>query len=314
MDLIDALRDEKLDLPAARALLTRAADAMPREAWLAIIQDELVPRPVRRLAIRRVLETHGRPGATLAELGALVVAAAWLEPPYVRHVSVLGGKLPVQWLAEDRVIAIDVLPAEPGDGDRHRLLAYLRVAGQPEVDEIVTGLRGGPGGEHEVRELGFTETDPPRPEPARGRRGPVLGTLVLCRRALCDAQTGMHTLVDVIVELPVRVPGPAMFDIYLQIRDIPGPSMLAIQVLGPALTDDGAADADGEVLTTGTLTLGARDPAAGPPPAALGIAIPNVTIGFEHAGEHRLRVRSDDAVLGELRFLVVDAGAADAGE
>ena len=311
MDLIEALRDESLDLPAARALLERAAAATPREAWLAIIQDELVPRPVRRLAIRRVLETHGRPGATLAELGELVAAGAWLAPPYVRHVSIFGGKLPVQWLAEDRVITIDVLPAEPGDGDRHRLLAYLRVAGQPEVDEIVTGLRGGPGGEREVRELGFAETEPPRPEVAPARRGPVLNTLVLCRRALCDAQTGMHTLVDVIVELPVRVPGPAMFDIYLQLRDIPGPSTLTIQVLGPALTDDGVAEADGELLTTGTLTLGARDTSVGPPPAALGVAIPNVTVGFEHAGEHRLRVRSADAVLGEHRFQIVDAAAGE---
>lgn len=309
MDLIEALRDESLDLPAARALLERAAAATPHEAWLAIIQDELVPRPVRRLAIRRVLETYGRPGATLAELGALVAAAAWLEPPYVRHVSIFGGKLPVQWLAEDRVITIDVLPAEPGDGDRHRLLAYLRVAGQPEVDEIAAGLRGGPGGEHEVRELGFAETEPPHPEAAPVRRGPVLNTLVLCRRALCDAQTGMHTLVDVIVELPVRVPGPAMFDIYLQLRDIPGPSTLAIQVVGPALTDDGVPDADGEVLTTGTLTLGASAAAVGPPPAALGVAIPNVAVGFEHAGEHRLRVLSGDAVLGELRFQVADAGS-----
>ncbi len=312
MDPIDALRDETLDLVAARELLERAAAATPREAWLAIIRDESLPRFVRRLVIRRVVEAEGRAGATLAELGALVAADAWLEPTHARHVSVVIGKIPVQWLAEDRVIAIDVLPAAPGDGDRHRLLLYLRIAGQPEVEEIVEGLRGGAGGGHAVGELGFLETDGPRPEPGPSPvpSTPALGALLLCRRALCDTQTGMHTLVDVIVELTTRLPGPAVFDIYLQLRRITGPATLTLDVIGPPDDDDGGGGGEGDLLTSGTLTLGAsRDAPPGPPPPVLGVAIPNVAVAFERPGEHRLLVRCGDEILGEHRFLVVDGGA-----
>jgi hypothetical protein len=313
MDPIDALRDEHLDATAARERLERAAATMPRQAWRAILRDETLPRVVRRLVIRRLLEAEARPGATLAEIGAMVAADAWLQPTHARHVSVVIGKIPVQWLAEDRVVAIDVCPAAPGDGDRHRLLVYLRVAGQPEVEEIVEGLRGGPGGEHEVRELGFFETEAarPGPDPSAAARPPMLGALLMCRRALSDAQTGMHTLVDVIVDLPVQLPGPAMFDVYLQLRRITGPASLAIDVIGPGTTDD----RDEVVLTTGTLTLGAAPDASpnatsGPPPPVLGVAIPNVVVAFERAGEHRLRLRCGDEILGEHRFQVTDEGAA----
>jgi len=307
LDLIDALRDANLDLPAARALLDRAASSTSRDAWLAILRDRSVPQPARRLVIRRLVEAEGRADMTVAELGALVAADAWLEPAHVRPVSVVNGKLPVQWLADDLIVAIDVLPAEPGDGDRHRLLFYFRVAGQPELEEVISGLCGGPGGGHAVREVGFFESEPPRAEPASGPRALSLGSLVMCRRALCDSQTGMHSLIDVIVELPVRLPGAAMFDIYVQLHGITGPSALTLDVFGPALTDDGAVDPDGELLTSGTLTLGTAATASGPPPPALGVAIPNVTVGFEHAGEHRLRVRTGDLVLGELRFQIIDA-------
>jgi hypothetical protein len=82
--------------------------------------------------------------------------------------------------------AIDVCPALPGDVDRHRLLIYLRVAGHPPVDQIVAELRGGTSGTSlEVREVGFFETELPRAIP------PELPWVVLCRRALCDAATGM---------------------------------------------------------------------------------------------------------------------------
>jgi hypothetical protein len=305
MDPIDALRDDTLDATAARALLERAAATAPREAWPAVLSDEAVPRLVRRLIVRRLIEAEARPGVTLAELGALISAGAWLGPAHVRHISVVIGKLPVQWLAEDRVIAIDVLPAEPGGADRHRLLVYLRVAGQPELEEIVSGLCGGDGGAHEVREIGFFESEAPRPEPASSptQSPPMLAALVLCRRAICDTQNGMHTLVDVVVELAVRLPGPAMFDIYLQLRRIRGPSTLTIDVIGPGPTEDG------ELLTSGTLSLGSSTEAPpAPPPSGLGVAIPNVAVGFELAGEHRVRVRCGDEVLGEARLEVVDAG------
>jgi len=312
MDLIDALRDETLDAPAARALLARAPAGVPREAWIPLLRDETVRAVARRLIVRRLLE-EVRPGATLAEIGALVAADAWLAPAHVRHVSVVIGKLPVQFLAEDRVIAIDVCPAVPGDGDRHRLLVYLRIAGQPELDEIIEGLRGGAGGAGEVRELGFLEADATRPgdapAPQPAPRTPTLGALVLCRRALCDGPTGMHTLVDVLVEMRVRLPGPAMFDIYLQLRGVTGSATLVIDVLGPPAADEGEGERERELLTTGTLTLGAPPDAPGPPPPALGVAIPNVTVGFERPGEHRLRVRCGDEVLGEQSFEVTDPGA-----
>jgi hypothetical protein len=308
MDLIDGLRDAQLDATSARAILARADPATPHEVWLAILRDESVPRVARRLVVRRLLEAQARPGATLAELGALIAADAWLASTHVRHISVVIGKIPVQWLAEDRVVAIDVFPAEPGDGDRHRLLVYLRLAGQPDLEEIVEGLRGGTGGQHEVRELGFFETEAARPGaepvPVQAPLPPTLGALLLCRRAICDAQSGMHTLVDVIVELTVRLPGPAMFDIYLQLRGITGPATLVLEVLGPGGADDDV------LLTSGTLTLGASRDSSGPPPPALGVAIPNVAVGFEQAGEHRLRVRCREEVLGELSFQIVDGGAA----
>lgn len=303
-DLIDALRDETLDAAAAReriGQIERAGAALPREAWLTVIRDESLPAVARRLVIRRLLEAEARPGAALAEIGALVAADTWLLPTHVRDVTVVDGKLPVAWLAEDRIVAIDVCPAAPGD--RHRLVVYLRVAGQPEVEEIVEGLRGGAGGEHELREVGFRETESARPGAGAAARLPVLGALLLCRRAVCDVRTGTHTLVDVIVELTVQLPGPAMFDIYLQLRRITGAAVLAIDVLGPGADGDG-----GEaLLTTGTLTLGAtaRD-GAGPPPPVLDVAIPNVAVMFERAGEHRLRLRCGDEVLGEHRFQVAE--------
>jgi hypothetical protein len=196
------------------------------------------------------------------------------------------------------------------------MLVYLRIAGQPELEDILRGLRGGTGGRHVVREIGFSEPEPPRAAAGRGpalRRAPgapTLGSVMICRRALCDAQTGMHSLIDVIVEIPVRLPGGAIFDIYMQLRDISGPATLTLQILGPRPPGaDG--DADGELLTTGTLTLGnSADAPAGPPPQALGVAIPNVAVGFEHAGEHRLRIRCGDELLGEHRFDVVDRGEA----
>src|SRR5262249_13864011 len=149
MDLINALRDETLDATTARALLERAPAETPRDAWLAIVRDEAVASVARRLVIRRLLESDARPRATLAEGGALAAADACLHPTHVRHISVVIGKIPVTWLAEDRVVAIDVCPAAPGGADRHRLLVYLRLAGQPELDEIVELLRGGAGGGHE---------------------------------------------------------------------------------------------------------------------------------------------------------------------
>lgn len=303
-DLIDALRDDSLDAAAARALFERAAD-LPREAWHAIVRDETLPRRSRRLVIRHLLEAKLAGGATLAEAGAACAAEAWLQPTYVRPVSVVMGKLPVQWLAEDLIVTIDVLPSAPSSGDRHRLLAYLRVAGQPDLAEVIGGLQGGPGGGHEVRELGFAETDPPRPErTAAAAAPPRLGTALLCRRALCDAQTGMHTLIDVIVELPAPLPGPAMFDIYLQLRHVIGSASVTLDVFGPGTADDG----DEVLLTTGTLKISASaNPPPGPPPTVLGVAIPNVTVGFERAGEHRMRIRCGDEVLGDLRFEVVDA-------
>ena len=64
----------------------------------------------------------------------------------------------------------------------------------------------------------------------------------MCRRALSDAQTGMHTLVDDGVELRVRLPGPRCSSSICKLRGVAGPSALTLDVLGPALTDDGAAD------------------------------------------------------------------------
>jgi hypothetical protein len=299
MDLLDALRDSKTDAAAARTLLDRAG-GIPREAWRGLLRDEAIPRVVRRVVIRRLVESAA-PDATLAELGALIDAASWLSPTDVRNVSVVAGKLPVQFLAEDRVIVLDVCPAVPGDGDAHRLRVYLRLAGQPEIEEILAALHGGTG-DIAVREIGFSETEAPSPSTTRPlRRSPVLGILVLCRRVLCDTRTGMHTLVDVIADLPVQVPGPAMFDIFLQLREVAGPTTLTIDVLGPGSTDEG------ELLTTGTLRLGpAADPPPGPAPHVLGVAIPNVAVGFERAGEHRMRVRCGDDLLGEHRFDVVE--------
>jgi hypothetical protein len=267
----------------------------------AIASDTAMAPVVRRLAIRRLCEVEVRAGATLADAGAAIAARAWLEPADVRHVSVVIGKIPVQWLAEDFVVAIDVCPATPGTGDRHRLLVYLRVAGQPELEEIVEGLRGGDGGALEVRELGFFETEAPRPDADAASRPPVVSSLVICRRALCDAPTGRHTLVDVIVELPATLPGPATFDIYLQLRRLGGPATLTLEIV----------DGGGDVLTTGTLSLGASPGAAPePPPPALGVAIPNVTVALEQAGEHLLRVRCGGELLAEHRFEVVDGSAA----
>ncbi len=303
-DLIDALRDETLDAAAARERIERAGAATPREAWLTVIRDESLPAVARRLVIRRLLEAEARPGAALAEIGALVAADTWLHPTHVRDVTVVDSKLPVKWLAEDRIVAIDVCPATPGD--RHRLVIYLRVAGQPEVEEIVEGLRGGAGGEHELREVGFRETESTRPGAGAAARLPVLGALLMCRRAVCDVRTGMHTLVDVIIELTTQLPGPAMFDIYLQLRRITGAAVLAIDVLGPGTDDDGGET----LLTTGTLTLGATArEGAGPPPPVLDVAIPNVAVMFERAGEHRLRLRCGDEVLGEHRFQVAEGDA-----
>jgi hypothetical protein len=317
-DLAD-LRGSKLDAPTARAILERAGD-VPPEALQALVRDEAVPRVARRLAIRRLLETEAGDNPTLGELAEIAAVDAWLQPGHVRPVSVVGGKLPVQWLAEDFIIAIDALPAAPGDGDPHRMLVYLRIAGQPELADVLRGLTGtgtgtgtGASGRLAVREIGFSEPETPRPAtvgrgPATRRAPgvPTLGAIMICRRALCDAQNGMHTLVDVIVEIPVRLPGPAIFDLYVQLRDITGPATITVEIRGPR--KPGAED--GELLTTGTLTLGhSADAPADPPPPALGVAIPNVTLAFEHAGEHRLRVLCGDDVLGEHRFDVVDRSA-----
>jgi hypothetical protein len=303
MALLDALRDSRLDASAARALLDRAGGDIPREAWRGLLRDEAIPRVVRRVIIRRLLETAA-PDATLAELGTAIEAASWLSPTDIRNVSVVAGKLPVQFLAEDRVIVLDICPAIPGDGDSHRLRVYLRLAGQPELEEILAALHGSStsGADIPVREIGFAETETPNPDTTRpARRVPVLGSLVLCRRVLCDTRTGLHTLVDVIAELPVPVPGPAMFDIFLQLREVAGPTTVTIDVFGPGTTDEGV------LLTTGTLRLApAADPPPGPPPHVLGVAIPNVAVGFERAGEHRMRVRCGDDLLGEHRFDVVE--------
>ena len=260
-----------------------------------------MPRPARRLVIRRLLETSFHPGATLADVGAAIDAASWLEPSHLRHIAVVIGKIPVRWTAEDRVVSIEVYPAPPGDPDRHRLLIYLRVAGQPPLDDIVAGLRGGPAGaDLEVLEIGFFEMETPAPAAAASPPPPVLDNLVLCRRALFDAATGMHTLVDLLIDLAVApLPGAATFDVYLQLRRIAGDATLVVEVSDP----------DGALLTSGTLSLGAAPGAPRtPPPPSLGVAIPNITVTFARAGEHRLRVRCNDQLLGEHRFDVV-AGA-----
>jgi len=299
--LIDDIRDATLGPAAVRALVEQAADATPRETWLAIVRDATLPRLARRLVIRRLLESAWHPGATLAAVGACIAADAWLAPADVRHVAVMGGKIPVRWIPEDRVVVINVCPAIAGDGDRHRLSVYLRVAGHPPVDQIVAELRGGTSGPSlEVRELGFFEMEVPHAIP------PVLLGVVLCRRALCDAGTGMHTLVDVLLDVAVpSLPSPATFDVYLQLRGLTGVTTLVIEVV------EAMSPGDLVVLATGTLALGAAPSAPDTPaPPSLGVAIPNVMATFTRPGEHRLRVRCGDESLGEHSFVVVAAGGA----
>lgn len=294
----DALRAEQLDATTARELLERTAIASP-EAWRELARDDGIAPVARRLAIRRLFEVEVPEGTSLADAGARIAANAWLHAPDIRPVSVVNGKLPVRWLAEDLIVAIDVCPARPGAGDHHRLVVYLRIAGQPDPDEVLSGLRGGTGGGHEIREVGYSEPEAARKAEAAtaAPRPPYVSALVMCRRAICDQSNGMHSLIDVIVQLPARLPGPALFDIYLQLRRVTGPIEIAIEVL----------DGDGGVLTTGELALGAGGE-PGPSPPALGVAIPNVAVGFERAGVHLLRVRAGDTVLAEQPFDVVDVG------
>jgi hypothetical protein len=297
MTLIDDLRDPKLGLDELRARIQRAPDTTAHDAWLAIVRDATVPRQARRLVIRRLFEAGPRTDIALADLGARVGAAAWLQPAHVRQVDVVAGKIPVRWAPEDEIVTVDVCP-DPGEG--RQLVVYLRIAGKPSIDEIVSGLRDGAGARHLVREIGFFENEPARDPSGAGRPAvPALAGVVLCRRALCDAETRLHTLVDVLVDVPVgQLPGPASFDVYLQLWQISGAVALVVEVL------------DGEVvLSTGTLTLdpGAQHPSTATP--ALGVAIPNVSVNFARPGAHRLRVRAGDSVLGEHPFMV-SGGAA----
>ena len=180
-------------------------------------------------------------------------------------------------------MTISVCPDEPATD---KVVIYAVIAGNPPLAEVVSGLRGEVGGMHVVRELGVFE-DPPD----GGRRlVPVLAAIVACRRAICDRETRSHTLVDILIDLPVGIlPTTVMFDVYLQLREICPNVRLTLELL------------DGEtVLSSGTLGL-QRAATAGAPEitAALDIALPSMEATVSRTGVHLLRVRSGDTMLGE---------------
>ena len=131
-------------------------------------------------------------------------------------------------------------------------------------------------------------------------RPPASAGIVLCRRALCDSDSGQHSLIDVLIDLAVPVcPGAVTFDLYLLLRRIGDGSNLVIEVF----------DRAGVVLSTGKLALAAAPASVpGPPPPALGVVIPRITTVFTRPGYHWLRVRAGEHVLGEHGFVVVETG------
>lgn len=119
-----------------------------------IANDPSFPLAERRTAVLQLFLHHVRPGMTLAEVGALLDRAPWLDDADVTLVEDVGGALPVH-PGEGRTIArVAVLPG-PGT----TCFVFLALAGDVEATEVGAALRGERGSEAEIVEVGVHPKD-----------------------------------------------------------------------------------------------------------------------------------------------------------
>lgn len=131
--------------------------------WSAIANDGRYNPDHRRRAVYELISRHLKRGMTLAELAVLLDNPTWLRDEDVSLVTVVGGRLPVRWSAEDTIFILHIFPDL---SDRHydHWAAYIKIAGQFALETIVDALHGRPAGEAAAQapilEIGLIPHDP----------------------------------------------------------------------------------------------------------------------------------------------------------
>jgi hypothetical protein len=97
-------------------------------------------------AFEDVVARHVVPGTTtLAELGRMLDAPAWLRDEDVVRVEAVAGKLPVSWASDGTMVAVTL----PGGA----AALYLALEGKLTAGQVAAGLRGtGDAGSTVIRE------------------------------------------------------------------------------------------------------------------------------------------------------------------
>jgi hypothetical protein len=151
-------REDISEVELRRALAALGAVTEPPQFWSRMANAPDYPIFHRRLCVFQLFRRHVHPGMKLSELASLLDRPTWLRDEDVQMVSVLAGKLPVQWTLADTVIVLAVFPEAPQE---EAGAIYLRLAGKVAVNDFLRLVRGCAAssavGEAVILEVGFSE-------------------------------------------------------------------------------------------------------------------------------------------------------------
>jgi hypothetical protein len=162
--LLATIADPRASTPALiDAIRQLEAVTEPARFWSAIANSATYRPDHRRQAVFALFRRHVTPGMTLADLARLLDNPAWLHDDDISVVTVLGGKIPVQWTFDDTVFMLGVFPAL-AEGRQGSWAIYLRVAGHVDRARFADALHGRPAPDEvrtaQLREVGFSPADP----------------------------------------------------------------------------------------------------------------------------------------------------------
>jgi hypothetical protein len=127
---------------------------VPADDLITIANDPSAQVAERRTAVLQLFLRELRPGMTLADAGALLGGAPWLDDADVTVVEDVGGSLPVRPGEGRTIVRIAVLP-----GSGSPAFAFVALAGDVEAAEVAAALRGEEGSEAEIVEIGVYPED-----------------------------------------------------------------------------------------------------------------------------------------------------------
>ena len=161
LDLIASPQVEGEALTAAIKSLGPPAEAA--SFWTKIANSDSYSADHRRRAIFALFGRHVSPGITLGQLGKILDHPTWLRDDDIDLVTVVGGKLPVHFSAEDTIVVFTVFAMVP-DGIYQSWAIYLTAAGKIDRAQIIAVLRGDQSASTaataKIMDLGFAPPNP----------------------------------------------------------------------------------------------------------------------------------------------------------